>query len=473
MAEQWWRLGARELAAMIRSRDVSSREVVESHLARVDEVNPTLNAVVRILADEALVAADAADQAIAAGHAVGPLHGVPITVKENIDLAGTATTNSLPALAEAVAHVDAPVVERMRSAGAIPFARTNLPDLGLRVTTDSSLHGITRNPWDLTRTAGGSSGGEAAAIASGMSPLGLGNDIGGSLRNPAHCCGIASIKPTTGVVPLATVVPPENHMIMFQLMCVEGVMARRVADVREGFITVAGAHPRDPVSVPAVLTDARPGEALRIGVMPHAPTIPSEPGVAAVVESAAEHLAARGHQVEHAVPPGYERVVELWAHLLLGDLSTMRPLLEMVMGEAGQRFIRHVETLIPPSDLATFSAEHAERDGLAREWSLWFQQYDVLICPTWPVTAFPEGADIVDEAGARRTLEILSLVVPENLLGLPAAIVPGGLSDGLPVGVQVVGGRFTDLRCLAVADEIEAAVGPLTPIDPSVGGHSR
>jgi amidase len=196
-----WRKGAVELAKLISDREVSSREVVQAHLDRVEAVNPHLNAIVRLLPDEALAAADAADRAVADGSALGPLHGVPFTVKENIDLAGTPTTQAVPALAEAVAPVDAPQVERLRAAGMIPLGRTNLPDFGLRVHTDSALHGLTRNPWNPERTAGGSSGGEAAALATGMSPLGLGNDLGGSLRNPAHCCGIASIKPSAPARP--------------------------------------------------------------------------------------------------------------------------------------------------------------------------------------------------------------------------------------------------------------------------------
>ena len=299
-----WRSSAVELAAMIRDREVSSREVIQAHLDRAEAVNPHLNAIVRLLPDQALAAADAADRAVADGTGLGPLHGVPVTVKENIDLAGTPTTQGVPALAEAVAPVDAPQVERLRAAGAIPFGRTNLPDFALRVHTDSALHGLTRNPWNPQRTAGGSSGGEAAALATGMSPLGLGNDLGGSLRNPAHCCGVASIKPSTAAVPRATVIPPEDYWnISFQLMAVEGVMARRIADVRAGFTAIAGQHPRDPLSVPAVFTDLAPGERPAVAVLPEPPGGSTHPGVAAAVRRAADALADDGFVVTEAVPP--------------------------------------------------------------------------------------------------------------------------------------------------------------------------
>lgn len=207
MAEQLWQRSAGELAKMIRAREVSSREVVDAHLQRIEQVNDHLNAVTIVLSDSAVKAAEAADKRTAEGADVPPLHGVPVTVKENIDLAGTPTTWGLAALEQAIPPQDAPIVERVRAAGAIPIGRTNLPEMGLRISTNNPLRGLTRNPWDPKLTAGGSSGGEGSAIASGMSPLGLGNDIGGSVRNPAFCCGITSIKPTQGRVPDATMIP--------------------------------------------------------------------------------------------------------------------------------------------------------------------------------------------------------------------------------------------------------------------------
>jgi amidase len=245
-----WHLSATELAQRIARRQLSSAEVVNAHLARIDAVNPALNAVVRVLGDQAREAADLADRRLAVGETVGPLHGVPFTVKENIDMAGLPTTWGVPILAEAVVPMDAPVVERMRAAGAIPIGRTNLPDMALRIHTASSLHGLTRNPWHPDRTAGGSSGGEAAALASGISPIGLGNDIGGSLRNPANACGIASIRPSFGRVPDADCGQP-GQLLAVQLMNVQGPMARRVAEVRLGLRVLIGAHARDPYSIDA------------------------------------------------------------------------------------------------------------------------------------------------------------------------------------------------------------------------------
>src|SRR6516164_6596351 len=351
---------------MIRDREVSSREVIQAHLDRVEAVNPDLNALVRLLPDEALAAADAADRAVADGGGLGPLHGVPFTVKENIDLAGTPTTQAVPALAEAVAPVDSPQVERLRAAGAIPFGRTNLPDFGLRVHTDSALHGLTRNPWHPQRTPGGSSGGEAAALATGMSPLGLGNDLGGSLRNPVHCCGVASIKPSVGAVPRATVIPPEDLNISFQLMAVEGVMARRVADVRAAFTVMAGQHPRDPLSVPAVFTDLDPGERPQVAVLPEPPGGSTHPEVAAAVRRAADALADDGFKVTEAVPPDYEQAIELWATLLAADLRVVKPLLDQLMGADGRQFLDYTSGYLPESDLAGWAMAHTARHGLAR-----------------------------------------------------------------------------------------------------------
>jgi amidase len=464
-----WQLGALELAGRIRDGEVSSREVIEAHLARVEHCNGHLNAVVRVLADEALAAADAADAAVAAGDRLGPLHGVPCSVKENIDLAGTPTTQGVAALAEAVAPSDAPTVERMRAAGAIPFARTNLPDFGLRVHTHSQLHGLTLNPWNPAVTAGGSSGGEASAIAAGMSPIGLGNDIGGSLRNPAHCCGIASLKPTVGVIPMATSVPPEDMGLSSQLMVVEGPMAREVADVRAGLDILAGRHWRDPRSVTAELIDSADGERLRIAVLAEPPGGATDPGIAAAIRSVADRLADAGHDVVEATPPGYERTIDLWRNLMIDDVRAQKELLGMVLGADAMALLDLFDESSAPTRLPDTHLMHIERYGLMRAWSAFFQEHPVVLSPTWAQRAFDHGADLHPETGVDMMTDTIRPVLPANLLGTPAAVVCGGVVDGLPVGVQVLGDRYTDRRCLTVAAEIEALVGRCTPIDPVTG----
>jgi amidase len=459
-----WQLSALELATAIRNGDATSRAVVEAHLARIDAVNPHLNAVVRRLDDEALAAADAADAAVARGDELGPFHGVPITVKENIDLAGTPTTQAVPALADAIAPIDAPSVERMRAAGAIPIGRTNLPDLGLRVHTDSALYGLTRNPHHPDRTAGGSSGGEAASIASGMSPLGLGNDIGGSLRNPAHCCGIASIKPTVGVIPMATVIPPEDLLLGQQQMLAEGPMARRIADLRAAFDVLAGPSPRDPRTVPARLTDLAVGEPLTIAVLAEPPGGPTHPEIAAAVRHAADLLTEAGHRIVEATPPSYEEAIDMWAALMMADVVATRPLLELVMGADALAFVNAAEGITPSPTVESVELTQGTRYRLMREWSLFFAEHPVVLSPTWALPAFEHGADLLDPESILR--DTARPVLPGNLLGLPGVVVPCGTADGMPVGVQVLGDRFTDLRCLAIAEQIQAAVGAPTPIDP-------
>lgn len=466
MSDALWRKGALELAGLISRREVSSREVVQAHLDRIDEVNPVLNAIVRRMDTEALAAADAADAAVAAGGPLGVFHGVPVTVKENIDLAGTPTTQAVVALAEAVAHIDAPLVERVRAAGAIPIGRTNLPDLGLRVTTESSLHGNTHNPWHPTRTAGGSSGGEGSALASGMSPLGFGNDIGGSLRNPATCCGIASIKPTSGVVPFATVIPPEDSGIAGQLMLTDGPMARHVADVRAGLLAIAGAHDRDPRAVPVQLVDRTAGRPLRVAVLTDPPGGSTHPEVSAAIRAAADAFADAGHEVVEAAPASFERSLELWATLLISEIRANLPLLQMVMGEAGARFLGFADEVFEQVDTTTLMHMFADRNRVAREWHGFLTEHDLLLLPTWSQPPFELGFDVASVDNARAVLELMRPVLPGNVLGLPSAVVPVGMADGTPVGAQLMGRQFADLTALRGAEVLEQAFGTPTPIDP-------
>jgi amidase len=464
-----WQHSAIELAALIAKRQLSSLEVVNAHLARIDTVNPAINAVVRVLADEARAAAGAADRRLAAGETVGPLHGVPFTVKENVDMAGLPTTWGVPALAQAVVPADAPVVERMRAAGAIPIGRTNLPDMALRIHTDSSLHGLTRNPWHAGRTAGGSSGGEAAALATGMTPIGLGNDIGGSLRNPANACGIASIRPSFGRVPDAGYVPTEDHLLAVQLMNVQGPMARRVADVRLGLRILMGAHPRDPWSIDAPFEGPALGRPIRVAVIAEPPGGSTHSAVAATVRRAAQALADAGYVVEDACPPRYEAAIGCWARLLIGDFESVFAPLSQMMGPAAVALVNNFRhAVLPLADAAAWSNLMVERDGIARAWSLFMAERPLLLSPTWTQLPFEHGFDAATPQGTAGSAELMRPVVPANLLGLPSACVPAGRDEatGLPIGVLVTGPRLREDLCLEAVEAIEARLGVATPIDP-------
>ena len=464
-----WQLSATDLAQRIASRQISSAEAVDANLARIDAVNPALNAVVQVLADEARASAVLADKKLAAGELAGPLHGVPFTVKENIDMAGLPTTWGVPALAKAVVPADAPVVERMRAAGGIAIGRTNLPDMALRVHTVSSLHGLTRNPWHPRRTAGGSSGGEAAALASGMSPIGLGNDIGGSLRNPANACGIASIRPSAGRIPDAGYVPAEDRLLAVQLMQVQGPMARRVADVRLGLRVLMGAHPRDPWSIEAPFEGPPLARPIRVAVLAEPPGGGIDPKVAAVVRRAGQALADAGFAVEEACPPRYEDAVNCWTRLILGDFGSVLGMLTPMMSAEATTFLNNFNEGVPPiADVAAWSQLMIERDGIARAWSTFMADRPLVLSPTWTQLPFEHGFDSATPAGTAATKELMRPVVPANLLGLPSACVPAGRDEatGLPIGVLITGRRLREDLCLEAAEAIEARLGLATPIDP-------
>ncbi|MBW1786066.1 MAG: indole acetimide hydrolase [Deltaproteobacteria bacterium] len=461
-----WKHGAGELAEMIRKGEASSVEVVESHLSRIDAVNGSLNALVKVLGEQALSRASEIDAARAKGEKLGPLAGVPFTVKENIDFAGLPTTNGVPGLAEAVAPFDAPVVERMRGAGGVPIGRTNLPDMGLRVHTDSALYGVTRNPWKPGRTAGGSSGGEAASLAVGMTPIGLGNDLGGSLRNPASCCGIASIKPTMGRVPHANLIPMEDEGVVFQHMVVEGPMARRVADVRLGLSILAGAHLRDPRSVPMPIEPPTP-PTKRVALLPNPPAGQTDPRVADVTRAAGHALEKAGYSVEEIEPPRYEEVIAIWTGLVLADVRVALPLLSPLLSDEANKFLSFSLEATEPATMDTYAQTWMQRHSLQKAWGQFFSEWDAVVSPTWTQLPFEHGYDVSSAEAGEYVLELMRPVMPANALGLPSAAVPAGVVDGLPVGVLVTGAMWHDLTCLDIAEKIEAAeLVPKTPIDP-------
>src|SRR6266516_6960625 len=264
MSNELWRWDALDLARAIRLRQVSSREVVEAVLDRLASVNPSINAVTVVLAEQALAEADRADAAVARGGELGPLHGVPVTIKENVDQADCATTSGVIAFKDLIARCDSPPVANWKGAGAIVIGRTNTPAFSLRWDTDNELRGRTFNPWNRRHTPGGSSGGAAASLAVGIAPLGHGNDLGGSIRYPAYCCGVAGIRPTLGRVPGHNTTSPVERPPTAQLMAVNGPMARRVRDVRLGLAAMSARDPRDPWWAPAPLVGEPVARPIRV-----------------------------------------------------------------------------------------------------------------------------------------------------------------------------------------------------------------
>ncbi len=464
MGTELWQESASRLADLIRTGSVTSREVVESHLERIELVNPQVNAIVEVRPDEVRAAADAADAAVASGAPLGPLHGVPFTAKINIDVAGYASNEGAVALKDLMAYEDAPTVERMRAAGGVMLARTNMPDLGLRMNTESSLYGSTHNPWRLERTVGGSSGGEAAAISSGMSPLGLGNDIGGSLRSPAYACGIASIKPSKGRVPdrnpSATIDAPINS----QIMLAEGVLARHVSDVRLGLEIVMGAHRRDPQSIDAPLRGRE--VARRVALVPEPSGGANDPDVAEGVRVAGRALEAAGYEVEEVEPPMLFEAYLAWAELQLMSMTVTKPLLDAVLGDDARRFLELTDVEWPPFTAESLFVMHQSRWRVASAWRAFLSDYPLIVGPTWTQPPFTLGYDIVDAESALKVVEMVRFTLPANLLGLPAACVPTGVANGLPTGAQIIGDLLREDLCLDAAQVIEEAVGVLTPIDP-------
>jgi amidase len=461
-----WEMAASDLALQIRARRVSSREVVEAHLRRIERVNPRVNAITVVLEEEALRAADAADRALRSGADVGPLCGVPMTIKENIDVAGSATTFGIVALRDAVPAGDAPHIAELREAGAIPIARTNMPEFGMRWHTDNELRGATLNPWSAEHTPGASSGGEAAAVATGMSALGMGNDGAGSLRWPAQCCGVAALKPSLGRVAIATQGQPRQPTpFAFQLLAVHGPMAREVRDLRLAFTHMCARSGGDPWHAPVPLQGPPAAAPVRVSLVANAPDI--EPAVEAALRHAADLLAGAGYVIEEREAPAIVRAAEIYTQIM-SSYSRRQDPQPPVEGLASEDFVRFWQLFEACWNRAAGSPAFdpmMERAMIARAWNDLLEETPLILAPISTRQAFRVGCDL-DPAWLAGWPAAIRTCVVVNLLGLPSVAVPVGESGGLPQVVQIIGPRFREDRCLDAAAAIEARVPRRTPIDP-------
>jgi len=452
-------LSATRQAALIRARKISSRELIETHLQQIARVNPLINAAVEVLGERALLEARQADDAMARGEASGPFHGVPFSIKDSLELEGTICTAGTVGRRHALPCTeDAAAVARVRRAGAIPIAKTNLPDLLFAFESDNLLFGATNNPYDLTRTSGGSSGGEAALIAACGSPFGLGSDAAGSVRLPAAFCGIASIKPTSGRLPRTGHIPPSGGWIetLWQI----GPMARRVEDLFTLMKMLASGDGRDASVIDMPL--ANPAEVnlrdLRVAFYTDNGMAAPTAEIENVVGRAAQELARDVAVVEEARPECLAQAYDLEMKLIGAD-----------GGDGLREYLEHLGSArLHPlltgwldklegyrTDLGGFARYWAELDAYRAEMCGFLSQYDVILCPVYTQPALLHGTSTVD-----KNFRGFSHTMAYNLTGWPAAVVRCGESaSGLPIAVQVVARPFREDIALAVAKRLEEVFG--------------
>lgn len=467
---------ATALAERIAKGELSAVDATEAALARIEAVNPALNAVVQRMDVEARAAAAKADSAVAAGHEPGPLHGVPITVKINIDQKGHATDNGTALARDTIATEDNPVVANLRRAGAIVVGRTNAPVFSMRWFTDNTLHGPTYNPWSREHTVGGSSGGAAASVASGMVPLAHGNDIGGSVRYPAACNGLSGLRPSYGRVPSFNGTAAKGSgpgSVASQLMAVQGPIGLSVRDVELGFSAMAIPSLDDPRTMPFVITPKETRR--RAAVVPASAWAFCHDDVARGVVEAGERLSRVGWDVVEATPPNMGELFRMWGAIVVPELIAQ---LEPVLDRSGdQNIITSVgywKQAFGQVSMADTIAAIARRHGILREWLHLFDEFPVVLMPVSLMPAFPRLADIQSAEMTAHIMQAQSPMLVVSVLGLPGLSVPVTMSRTgargepaeLPIGVQVVAAPWREDMCFAAGVDVEAAQPLFCPIDP-------
>lgn len=448
------------MVSMVRDGAISPSELVEAHLRQIEARNPSIHAFVTVLADQARAAAREREAQIAHGEPLGLLHGVPLTIKDSFDVTGLPTRSGSRFRPTTPAAADATAVARLRTEGAIILGKTNTPEFLASYETDNFITGRTNNPWDLDRTPGGSSGGEAAAIAAFCSPGGLATDGGGSIRVPAHFCGIAGLKPTPGRVPATGHFPSMGYP--GGLVGVAGPMARNATDLRLLFSVLAGYDPQDPFSTPVPLRIPEP-ERTRVGVWEQFYSVPVHPEIRDAVRRAGAMLEGPDCEVLEFAPVGLDRAPNLWAFLFSQWPSVItRGLLEGRESEAHWTLLESLRNAAPPTGeqvILNLAARDRMRAALLRQMA----DIPLLLMPVCSIPAFRHRERRWQvEGGEIGQFQAMMPVVLANVLGLPAVTVPmGTTTSGLPIGVQLVGRPFEDERLLEMAIRLEESRGPL------------
>ncbi|MFT5115359.1 MAG: amidase [Parasphingorhabdus sp.] len=461
---QLWKMSALETAQKVKAGELSATEVTRSTLQRIDAVNPQLNAIIDEMADEAFQAAASVDARIANGEPAGDLAGVPVTVKVNIDQTGHATTNGVRIQEHQIAQQDSPVVANFRKAGAIIVGRTNTPAFSLRWFTRNSLHGHTLNPRSASITPGGSSGGAAAAVASGMGAIGHGTDIGGSIRYPAYACGLHGLRPTIGRIPAWNASGPDRH-IGAQLMAVSGPIARTMADIELGYNALSQQDFRDPWWVP-IATDL-PALPKKAGLCLRPDNMQVEDSVIDALKDAGKRLEDAGWQVDEVDCPGFSEAAKLQLQLWVSEFTMGGAAAVEKEQDPDALFVhRQLSETCGDVDLNSVMLALQNRVGLIRQWQLFMQDYPVLICPVSGQMPFK---DLQDVSSVEAFSEIMDAQLTQ--LGLPILTLPGltvstGMVGKSPVGVQLISARYREDQLFRAGRAIETGGIPESPIDP-------
>ncbi|MCY6381090.1 amidase family protein [Hoeflea prorocentri] len=455
-----WQLSACELATLISDGRISAREAVTAAVDRMRERNGAINAVVDDLGDEAIAEAKTLDEALKSSGPVGPLHGVPVTIKENVDQTGRATPNGVSAFKDIIAPADSPVVRNFKQAGAIVIGRTNTPEFSFRATTDNELHGRTFNPWNDWASAGGSSGGAAAAVMCGMGALAHGNDIAGSLRYPPAATGSMSVKPGLGRVPAYNPSAAAERGLLAQLMSVQGVIAREVRDVRLALRELMRPDPHDPWMVPVPFDGPALDGPIKVGFTKDMFEFEVHPAVEQALDTARDALADAGYHVEEVEPPLIREIAAEAGQSLFGEVRTLlEDDIKRYGSETFKAIFQDYFRFFGSYEGADLARALAKRTHYARQWSLFLEDYPLVLTPFLPQPTYSWNRDTEGLEGVSEVLGSAIYGASMNYLGLPAGNIAANYNDGLPVGVQIIGRRFREDLILDACEAVEQRIG--------------
>ena len=455
-----WQLSATELARAIANKQISALEAVQSTVDRMHAVNPRLNAVVDDLSEQAITMARAHDEQLRSRGPIGPLHGVPVTIKENIDQQGRATPNGVTAFKDVIAPANSPVVNTLERAGAIIIGRTNTPEFSFRGTTVNELHGRTLNPWNDWASSGGSSGGASTAVMAGMGPISHGNDIAGSLRYPAAATGAASVKPGLGRTPAYNPSAGAERGLVAQLMSVQGVICREIRDVRLAMQSLVEYDPHDPWQVPMPFQGPTHEGPVTVAFTRNSLGFAIDPAVNLALDTARDALLDAGYEVVEAEPPMTEALASDGLRVLFGEVKVL--MLKDIRTHGSDTInsiFDHYFEYFPPFEGDELLLGMARRSRYVREWLLFLQKYPLVLSPFLLKPTYEWDRDAQGMAGMTDVIGSAFWSYGMNFLGLPAGSIAANYNNGLPVSIQVIGQRFREDMILDACEAIEQRVG--------------